>query len=102
METRAPPSEHARAGLRDEAASLDVEDLVDLCCSSRHDPVRVSIYLEALRQKPGGGEKAQIGALLLCFDLAKHGDESRDIEVQLLLPVVDALLEHDARGIVRA
>ncbi len=101
---RPPPSDEARARLREEAAALDVEDIVDLCCSSKHDSVRVSIYLEALRQQTGGGssEIAQLGALLLCFDLARNGDETRDVEVQLLLPIVDALTVFDPRGIVAA
>ncbi|MDP2339373.1 MAG: hypothetical protein Q8O67_00335 [Deltaproteobacteria bacterium] len=86
------PTDEARARLRDEAAALDVEDIVDLCCSRSHDRLRVSLYLEALRAAPAGrGEKAQVAACLLCFDLARHGDEARELELQLLLPVVDSL-----------
>lgn len=94
----------ARRQLLSEAASLDVEDIVDLCCApmgdKRHDPTRVAIYLEALRQK--SGEKAQLGACLLCFDLARHGDASRDVEVHLLLPVIAALAADDPRSLVQS
>jgi hypothetical protein len=94
------PSEAARAQLRDEAAALDVEDLVDVCCAVRHDRLRTGVYLEALRKK--SGEKAQLGACLLCFDLAKHGDERAHHELHLLFPVIDGLLDADPRGIVAA
>lgn len=101
MGSRPAPSEEARARLREEAAALDVEDIVDLCCSAKqHDSLRVSIYLEALRKK--SGEKAQLGACLLCFDLARNGDERRDVEVQLLLPVVEELGKTDPRGLVKS
>jgi hypothetical protein len=87
-----------------EAAALDVEDIVDLCCAPmgdrKHNPARVAIYLEALRQK--SGEKAQLGACLLCFDLARHGDASRDVEIHLLLPVIAALAADDPRGLVQS
>ncbi len=87
--------------MREEAAALDVEDIVDLCCSSKqHDNLRVSIYLEALRKK--SGEKAQLAACMLCFDLARHGDERRDVEVSLLLPVVEQLGLDDPRGLVKS
>ena len=91
---RPAPSDEARARLRDEAASLDVEDIVDLCCSRTHDRLRVSLYLEALRTRPSA-EKAQLAACLLCFDLARHGDEARELELHLLLPVVDSLVAAD-------
>jgi hypothetical protein len=101
MGTRPAPSDEARARLREEAQTLDVEDIVDLCCSARqHDDLRVSIYLDALRKKPG--EKAQLAACMLCFELARHGDARRDVEVQLLLPVVEELGHTDPRGLVKS
>ncbi len=93
-----PPSDEARARLREEAASLDVEDIVDLCCSRSHNALRVSLYLEALRSVHGKGlgEKVQLAACMLCFDLARHGDEARETELHLLMPIVDALAVADA------
>lgn len=90
------PSPEAVKALREAAAALDVEDLVDLCYASDPDPLRVNIYLEGLRGR--AGEKAQIAACLLCFDLARRGDERRLQELQLLLPALDALIEQDAMG----
>ncbi|HEY1100513.1 MAG TPA: hypothetical protein VGF99_16350 [Myxococcota bacterium] len=82
--------------LRDNAATLDVEDVVDLCYATEPDDLRVAIYLEALRGR--GGEKAQLAACLLCFDLARRGDERREAELHLLLPAIDAIIERDLAG----
>ena len=94
------PSAQAVASLRENAAALDVEDVVDLCYATNPDPLRVSIYLEALRGR--GGEKAQVAACLLCFDLARRGDERREAELHLLLPTIDALIERDLAGLPTA
>jgi hypothetical protein len=85
----AAPSEEAIALLREQARQLDVEDLVDLCYARASEPLRTSIYLEALRGRPG--EQAQVAACLLCFDLARRGDERREAEVQFLLPTLEHL-----------
>lgn len=90
------PSAEAIAALRDAAAALDVEDLVDLCYASDPDELRVNIYLEALRGR--AGERAQVAACLLCFDLARRGDERRARELQVLLPTLDALSARDDVG----
>ena len=90
------PSAQAVASLRENAAALDVDDVVDLCYAKNPDPLRVSIYLEALRGR--GGEKAQIAACLLCFDLARRGDERREAELHLLLPSIDRLIQRDLAG----
>ena len=84
------------AALREATAALDVDDLVDLCYASASDALRVSIYLEGLRGR--SGEKAQVAACLLCFDLARRGDERRENELQLLLPTLDELIARDTRG----
>jgi hypothetical protein len=83
------PSEEAIALLREQARQLDVEDLVDLCYARASEPLRTSVYLEALRGRPG--EQAQVAACLLCFDLARRGDERREAEVQFLLPTLEHL-----------
>ncbi len=83
------PSEEAIALLRDQARQLDVEDLVDLCYARTSDSLRTAVYLESLRGRPG--EQAQVAACLLCFDLARRGDERREAELQFLLPTLDHL-----------
>ncbi len=84
------------ASLRENAAALDVEDVIDLCYASNPDVLRVSIYLESLRGR--GGEKAQLAACLLCFDLARRGDERREAELHMLLPTIDQLIARDLAG----
>ncbi len=90
------PSAEAIAALREAAAALDVEDLVDLCYATDPDELRVNIYLEALRGR--AGEKAQIAACLLCFDLARRGDERKAQELLLLLPTLDVLVARNDAG----
>jgi hypothetical protein len=92
----AAPSEEAIALLRDQARQLDVEDLVDLCYARASEPLRTAVYLEALRGRPG--EQAQVAACLLCFDLARRGDERREAEVQFLLPTLDYLFASSTEG----
>ena len=90
------PTPAAIIALRDAAAVLDVDDLVDLCYATVADELRVSIYLEALRGR--AGEKAQVAACLLCFDLAHRGDQRRELELQVLLPALDGLIARDLSG----
>jgi hypothetical protein len=96
MTARAAPSEEAIALLREQARQLDVEDLVDLCYARVSEPLRTSIYLEALRGRPG--EQAQVAACLLCFDLARRGDERREAEVHFLLPTLEYLFAQQGHG----
>ncbi|MBM4281220.1 MAG: hypothetical protein FJ137_10850, partial [Deltaproteobacteria bacterium] len=91
------PSEEAIALLRDQARQLDVEDLVDLCYARASESLRTSVYLEALRGRPG--EQAQVAACLLCFDLARRGDERREAEVQFLLPTLEHLFASSTEGL---
>jgi hypothetical protein len=94
--SRPVPSADAIATLRENASRLDVEDVVDLCYAGNPDDLRVSIYLEALRGR--GGEKAQVAACLMCFDLARRGDERREAELHLLLPTLDPLIDASLAG----
>lgn len=91
-----PPSEAAIALLQEQARQLDVEDLVDLCFAKQGDPLRTTIYLEALHGRPG--EQAQVAACLLCFELARAGDERREAEVQVLLPTLEPLFQSESLG----
>jgi hypothetical protein len=94
--TRPQPSVEAIALLRDQAKQLDVEDLVDLCYARASEPLRTSVYLEALRGR--AGEQAQVAACLLCFDLARRGDERREAEVHFLLPTLAHLFAQAGGG----
>lgn len=84
-ERRAPSPEAVRA-LREAAAALNVEEILDLCYAFAADPLRLRVYLEALRSK--GSLKAQAGACLLCFDLARRGDVRAEQEFLALVPVI--------------
>jgi hypothetical protein len=92
------PSEQAIMLLREQARQLDVEDLVDLCYARGAEPQRTSVYLEALRGRPG--ELAHVAACLLCFDLARRGDERREAEIQFLLPTLEPLFSSSQAGSV--
>lgn len=83
---RRAPSPEAVAALRATAAALDVEEILDLCFSFNHDPLRLAIYLDVLRGK--GGVKAQAAACLVCFDLARQGDSLAETEFLSLVPVM--------------
>jgi hypothetical protein len=84
----APPSAEARAQLRQSASELDVDDLLELACDPRRpqDPLRVAIYLEALRGR--GGEHAQVASCLLLYELVRLGENHREGELKLLAPVL--------------
>jgi hypothetical protein len=82
------PSAEARAQLRQSASELDVDDLLELACDPRRpqDPLRVAIYLEALRGR--GGEHAQVASCLLLYELVRLGEVHREVELKLLAPVL--------------
>jgi hypothetical protein len=77
--------------LRETAAQLDVEEITDLCFAFSTDPIRLKVYLDVLRGK--GGAKAQGAACLICFDLARQGDPTFELEFMTLLPVMRSLTE---------
>ncbi|MEW5855536.1 MAG: hypothetical protein AB2A00_42575 [Myxococcota bacterium] len=81
-----PPSSQAVAALKEAAGALDVEEILALCFSFSADPVRLTVYLDVLRRK--GGQKAQAAACLVCFDLARRGDERFQAEFLSLVPVL--------------
>lgn len=85
------PSLGAIAQLRELARALDVEDLVDLCYARAPDNLRISIYADSLRGR--AGDQAQVASCLLLFDLARRGDACSEMELALLMPVIDELIE---------
>ncbi|MCP4501713.1 MAG: hypothetical protein GY822_17270 [Deltaproteobacteria bacterium] len=90
LKKKKAPSQQAIDALRDAATALDVEDILDLCYSFAQDPVRLRVYLDALRSK--GGIKAQAAACLICFDLARRGDRSFENEFLTLVPVMQEFI----------
>lgn len=85
------PSAQALAAFRQEAAALDVEDVLALCFTFSKDPGRLRTYLDVLRGR--GGVKAQAAACLICYDLARRGNAMFEAEFMALIPVVAGWLD---------
>ncbi len=75
--------------LREEVATLAVDDILALCYTLQHRPARLRLYLDVLRTR--GGERAQFAAALICFDLARQGDSVAQREFILLAASVRVL-----------
>lgn len=93
------PSQEAIDALLEEAKGLPVEDILDICYTFSHDPVRLEIYLNVLRQK--GSAKAQTASCLICYDLARKGSAHFELEFNTLIPVFQEYLENDSPGLPR-
>ncbi|MBC7793567.1 MAG: hypothetical protein H7Z43_07650 [Clostridia bacterium] len=79
--------------LLDEVAGLPVEEILALCYSFKAKPQRLRLYSNALRRR--GGERAQFASCLICFDLARQGDEVAQIEFNFLADTMRALADKD-------
>lgn len=79
----------AEKNLREEVASLAVDDILALCYTLQHRPARLRLYLDVLRTR--GGERAQFASALICYDLARQGDLLAQREFVLLAASVRAL-----------
>ncbi len=79
--------------LRQEVAGLGVEELLVLCYSMHQRPElkldRMRMYLDVLRRR--GGERAQFASCLICFDLARQGDEVAQREFAYLADTMRTL-----------
>lgn len=86
--------------LLDEVAGLAVEEILALCYTFKAKPQRLRLYSNALRRR--GGERAQFASCLICFDLARQGDEVAQIEFNFLADTMRALADKDglASGLV--
>ena len=93
------PSQEAINALLQEAKGLPVEDILDICYTFSHDPVRLEVYLNVLRQK--GSAKAQTASCLICYDLARKGNTHFEMEFHALIPVIQEYLENDSPGLPR-
>lgn len=63
----------ARDRLVQEVMGLAVDDILALCYSFQNTPERLRLYVDVLRRR--GGQRAQFASCLICFDLARQGDE---------------------------
>lgn len=83
----------AEALLRDEVSALGVAEILALCYAFQHKLERLFLYLDVLRRR--GGERAQFAACLICFDLARQGDEGFQKEFAFL---ADTMIELGCRA----
>ena len=84
-----------------EVSGLAVDEVLALCYTFNHKAERLRLYLDALRRR--GGLRTQFAACLICFDLARKGDQTAQTEFNLLaetirhldLSHVDSLVDGD-------
>lgn len=81
--------ELARELLVRELRALETPELLALCLRGKSHPERLRLYLGLLRGR--AGTRAQLGASLVCFDLARQGDETAQREFSALASTIDAL-----------
>lgn len=86
-------AKEAEQQLLDEVAGLPVEEILALCYTFKAKPQRLRLYSNALRRR--GGERAQFASCLICFDLARQGDEVAQIEFNFLADTMRALADKD-------
>ncbi len=77
--------------LRREVSVLPVEDILALCYTFQHRRERLRLYLDVLRRS--GGERAQFASCLICFDLARQGDDIFQQEFVFLADSMRALAQ---------
>jgi len=93
-------SADAARTLRENASTLDVEEILDLCYARNDDPVRLIVYVDALRMK--GGARAQAAACLVCFDLARRGYGQAERDFMALVPVMVEFIVRTGTRLPRA
>ncbi|HSI02973.1 MAG: hypothetical protein ACAI38_05960 [Myxococcota bacterium] len=79
----------AEEQLLSEVAGLAVEEILALCYAFKASPGRLRLYSNALRKR--GGERAQFASCLICFDLARQGDETAQLEFRFLSDTMRSL-----------
>jgi hypothetical protein len=72
---------------------LDVDEILALCYTFQAKPARLRDYMNVLRKR--GGERAQFSSCLICFDLARQGDESAQQEFHILADTMRQLGERE-------
>ncbi|MCK5690646.1 hypothetical protein KAI87_15305 [Myxococcota bacterium] len=88
----------AEEQLRKEIASLPVDEILALCYAFRHQTGRLRLYLDLLRGR--GGERAQFASTLICYDLARQGDEAAQTDFIYLSDTMKELASRE--GMVEA
>ena len=84
----------AEAQLLSEVAGLAVEEILALCYAFKASTARLRLYSNALRRR--GGERAQFASCLICFDLARQGDETAQLEFRFLSDTMRSLATDNA------
>jgi hypothetical protein len=84
----------AEEQLRKEVAALAVDEILALCYSFQHKLARLRLYLDVLRKR--GGERAQFASCLICFDLARQGEESFQKEFTFLADTMRTLGQNES------
>ncbi len=79
----------AEEQLLSEVAGLAVEEILALCYAFKTSTARLRLYSNALRKR--GGERAQFASCLICFDLARQGDETAQLEFRFLSDTMRSL-----------
>ena len=68
--------------LRDAIAALADDEILALCYALKGSVARLRLYADVLRQR--GGSRAQFASCLICFDLARQGEQSFQREFEML------------------
>ena len=95
-----PPSPRGNAAdaqrelLIRELRALETPELLALCLRGRSDRMRLRMYLGILRGRPG--TRAQLASCLVCFDLARQGDDAAQHEFLSLAPTIEELARDGA------
>ena len=82
----------AEERLRSEVSGLGVDEILALCFSFSHKLQRLRLYLDVLRRK--GGQRAQFACCLICFDMARQGDEASRLEFVYLADTIRSLADN--------
>jgi hypothetical protein len=78
--------------LRQEVATVGVDDILALCYAFQHKPERLRLYVDVLRRR--GGERAQFACCLICYDLARQGDATFQREFAYLADTMRTLAQN--------
>ncbi|MBS2029956.1 MAG: hypothetical protein JST54_18790 [Deltaproteobacteria bacterium] len=81
--------ELARDQLVRELRALETPELLALCLRGRNRLDRLRLYLSLLRGRAGA--RAQLASCLVCFDLARQGDDVAQKEFFALAPTIEEL-----------
>lgn len=84
-----PPYDPARQELIQQLRALETPELLALCLRGQSRNDRLRLYLSILRGR--AGTRAQLASSLVCFNLARGGDELAQREFLALAPALEVL-----------